>query len=121
MREEGYKFEERPHVLVSLAVMSRHFRDHVEDFSRRHLIKHRDYYNSFKSDDELEDAKPLRRCARVKAKVIKDHRCYRHELVCIIFSSVASNVTGGVRSLLSWQMLSNAVEDAKAKCFPNKL
>lgn len=77
---ERHKYEERSHVLLSLASMSRHFRDHVEDFSRRHLVKHKETYG-FKTNAELQQGKVTRRSPRLLTKPTQDHRCYRFELV----------------------------------------
>lgn len=98
------KLRENPHVLLSLAAMSRHFRDHVEDFSRRHLTTHKQMY-SFKTTAELEAVKIVRRSDRLKEKPTRDHRCYRFELVsrlrwrciqCNAFSGRRATMANGV-------------------------
>ena len=80
-KAEGYKYVEQSHVLLSLASMSHHLHDHVEDFSRRHLIRHKDIYR-FKTNAELVKQKETRRSDRLKAKTVQeDSRVYRMELV----------------------------------------
>lgn len=79
-RDEGDDFVQRPHVLLSLAAMSKHFKAHVETFCLTEMTKHKDVYN-FSSNAENEASKPVRRSARLQEKPMTDYRCYRMELV----------------------------------------
>lgn len=86
MHSKDAKVGEKPHVLLSLAAMSHHFHDHVEDFSQWYLIKHKDRYY-FKTNAELEEARqiPPRRSERLKQNHQgQDHRCYRIELTTVL-------------------------------------
>ena len=84
MMKEGFEFEERSHVLLSLAAMSRYFHAHVEGFCRRLLIKNKELYY-FKSAAERRataEAKRSRRSERLKSQLaVKDMIVYRFELV----------------------------------------
>nr|POE72419.1 hypothetical protein CFP56_12292 [Quercus suber] len=75
-------FQANPHVLVSLAAMSRHFRGLVEDFSRRFLTKHHTFYSSSLEVDIVEQGQ--RRSARIAARGVSSDRVYRMELVTAI-------------------------------------
>ncbi|KAK3112783.1 hypothetical protein LTR53_010580 [Teratosphaeriaceae sp. CCFEE 6253] len=77
-RAHGTGYKHPPHVLLSLACMSRLFRAHVESFSRRELLRNKDDYRHV-TQSEI-DAK-CRRSARLQAKPPVDTRCYRAELV----------------------------------------
>jgi hypothetical protein len=79
-RDEGSNFVKRPHVLLSLAAMSSHFKAHVESFCRLELTRNKDSYR-FKSTAEIVEQGNLRRSPRIKAKPPPDHRCYRMELI----------------------------------------
>ncbi|KAK3721010.1 hypothetical protein LTR37_003300 [Vermiconidia calcicola] len=89
MKEQGGKFQEQTHVLLSLSAMSRHFRAHVDSFCQRHLMKHKDIYH-FKTDDEIDELrgrKPRRRSDRLKAKPNQETRVYRMDLIRALQSS----------------------------------
>lgn len=80
---EGLSYRPRPHVLLSLAAMSKHFRVHVESFCHREMIKHKDDY-FFRTSEELDairNRRQTRRSPRLKMKPPEDRRCYRLELV----------------------------------------
>ncbi|KAK3070968.1 hypothetical protein LTR53_009505 [Teratosphaeriaceae sp. CCFEE 6253] len=77
-RAHGTGYKNPPHVLLSLACMSRLFRAHVESFSRRELLRKKDDYRHVTRSEK--DAK-CRRSARLRAKSPVDTRCYRAELV----------------------------------------
>ena len=79
-RDEGANFVKRPHVFLSLAAMSTHFKAHVESFSRLELTRNKDFYR-FKTTAEIVESGNLRRSPRIKAKPPPDHRCYRMELI----------------------------------------
>ena len=83
-KESQYKvYDERPHILLSLSAMSRHFKNHVEAFALLHMKAHKDTYR-FKTIDEIEElnsARRVRRSERLKGKSITVARCYRFELV----------------------------------------
>ena len=78
MEAQGKDFVEDSHALLSLAAMSRHFRDRVESFSLRTFTKPNDIYG-FETNDEQAEGK--RRSDRLKLKSTLDSRCYRIELV----------------------------------------
>jgi len=74
---------ERPHVLLSMAAMSKRFYALVERFSVHHLTKYKRAYR-FRTTAERDAArrsKAMRRSARLSAKPVHDSRVYRMELV----------------------------------------
>lgn len=74
-----YAFKEQPHVLLSLATMSKHFRANIESFSCYHLTMHQDTYKYFKTTATID--KERRRSSRLAGKPRNDPRVYRLELV----------------------------------------
>ena len=105
MQADYMDYKEQPHVLLSLAAMSSHFHAHVEDFSRRHLITHKDTYR-FKTNAEQNQQKKSRRSTRLKSKGIELQRCYRMEMMkhlqwhcihCNSFCSTPAIMANGVR------------------------
>ncbi|KAK5704178.1 hypothetical protein LTR97_003191 [Elasticomyces elasticus] len=88
-QREGKSYTRQSHVLVSLAAMSRMFRDCVESFCLRELRSNKQH-TQFKTTDEMRRIsqlnKPTRRSTRLAGKSEQDHRVYRMEYVRILRS-----------------------------------
>ncbi|KAK6391539.1 hypothetical protein LTR65_004374 [Meristemomyces frigidus] len=101
---KSYGFKDRPHVLLALSTMSRHFRANIEGFSCHHLTR---YKETYRFTTTTEAAKGHRRSPRLAAKVKPQHdlRIYRVELVkhlqaycfqCGVFCNHRATMANGV-------------------------
>ncbi|GAB7362670.1 hypothetical protein MBLNU230_g2979t1 [Neophaeotheca triangularis] len=83
--DHGTEFKEHPHVLLSLAAMSHHLKDHVESFCERQLRGNPGVYTRFAQvQDPLIIRKPktvLRRSARVEQMATPQAPVYRRIFV----------------------------------------
>lgn len=78
MQRENAYVDNRPHALLSLAAMSQHFRDHVENFSLRQLTNNKETYR-FKTNAEILEGKKVRRSSRLKFKGVCISQLYRRQ------------------------------------------
>lgn len=124
MKNEGSAFKERSHVLLSLAAMSKHFRDHVESFCRREIIRNKpDYFFlgtvQYKLDQKPPQ-QPVRHSPRFNDLPIVDRRCYRMELVYGVQTMCIRCGCWGYR----WAVMANAVKchvECESKALPQTI